>query len=54
MLEVKTTSLNAIEGQITSIVKSLLGPVEIASDSPLMDAGIDSLAAAELGGLISS
>ena len=54
MLEVKTTSLNAIEGQITSIVKSQLGPVEIASDSPLMDAGIDSLAAAELGGLISS
>ena len=31
---------------------SLLGSDEIASDAPLMDAGIDSLAAAELGGRI--
>ena len=31
---------------------SLLGSDEIASDAPLMDAGIDSLAAAELAGRI--
>ena len=37
-----------VENMVSSVVLSLLGDMNVASDTPLMDAGIDSLAATEL------
>lgn len=37
-----------VKNIVTSVVSSLLGDLHVASDTPLMDAGVDSLSAAEL------
>ena len=40
--------LEAVESIVTSVVVLLLGGVNISSNAPLMDAGVDSLSATEL------
>lgn len=41
-------TIEAVENLVTSVVSSMLGETDIGSDTPLMDAGVDSLSAAEL------
>ena len=41
-------TITAVEDLVTAVVSSLLGDTGFASDTPLMDAGFDSLSATDL------